>query len=270
MDELSGKLEELQIAHDIRHIDVLVSKLQQSSYISSATRFRVAELFRHELKISSVDNIAALCGLEQAFSQSTVKYIPRGIVRSAIRHLEMIKQRESVESAVQTNWNQQQWFHYLVDSDTVVEPLCTLMDSLGVCRYNVTSSLCTIVLFGSLEEKPFFDRMLVSDISSLKMMEPSTARKVFKYFGGITIEGSPDCAHLMAGNDMKSVQEGYADGTIGGFFSFGDKIVSVTAAHVVRDLCDYKVPNADVAFVDVNNVQSACNPLYQEVDTGVF
>lgn len=268
MDELSGKLEELQIAHDIGHIDVFVSKLQQSSYISSATRSRVAELFRHELKVSSVDNITALSGLERAFSQSTVKYIPRGIVRSAIRHLEMIKQREFVESEVQTNWNQQQWFHHLVDSDTVVGPLCNLMDSLGVCRHNVAPSLCTIVLFGSLEEKPFFERMLESDILSLKMMELSTARKVFKYFGGVTIEGSPDCKHLMAGNDMKSVQEGCADGTIGGFFSFGDKIVSVTAAHVVPDLCDYKVPDADVAFVDVNNVQSARNPLYYEVDTG--
>ena len=215
---------------------MFVSKLQQSSYISSATRSRVAELFRHELKISSVDNIVALSGLERAFSQSTAKYIPRGIVRSAIRHLEMIKQRESVESAVQTNWNQQQWFHYLVDSDTVVGPLRILMDSLGVCRHNVASSLCTIVLFGSLEENTFFDRLLVSDILSLKMMEPSTTRKVFKYFGGVTIEGSPDCAHLMAGNDMKSVQEGCADGTIGGFFSFEDKIVSVTAAHMVPDL----------------------------------
>ena len=70
MDELCGKLEELQSAHDIGHIDVFVSKLQQSSYISSATRSRVAELFRHELKISSVDNIVALSGLERALQCS--------------------------------------------------------------------------------------------------------------------------------------------------------------------------------------------------------
>ena len=78
MDDLSEKLEELQLAHDIGHIDVLVLNLRQSSYISSATRSRAVELFRHELKISSVDNIAALSGLERAFSQPTPKYIPRG------------------------------------------------------------------------------------------------------------------------------------------------------------------------------------------------
>lgn len=205
MDELSGKLEELQIAHDIGHIDVLVSKLQQSSYVSSATRSRVAELFHHELTISSADTIAALSSLERAFSQPITKYIPRGTVRLAIGYLEIIKQRQPVQAPVQTNWIQQQWFHHLVDFDMVVGPLRNLMDSLGVCRHNVASSLCTIVLFGSLEEKPFFDSMLASDVLSLKMMEPSTARKVFKYFGGITIEGSPDCAHLMAGNDMKSI-----------------------------------------------------------------
>ena len=157
MDELSGKLEELQIAHDIGHIDVFVSKLQNSSYISSTTRSRVAELFRHELKVSSVDNIKALSDLERAFSEPTAKYIPRGIVRLAIGHLQIFKNRESVESKVQTNWNQQQWFHHLVDSDTVVGPLRNLMDSLGVCRHNVAPSLCTIVLL-DIWKKVYFTK----------------------------------------------------------------------------------------------------------------
>lgn len=34
-------------------------------------------------------------------------------------------------------------------------------------------------------------------------------------------------------------------------------------------LCDYKVPDAVVVFVDVSNLQSVCNPLYQEVDADV-
>lgn len=195
MDELSGKLEELQIAHDIKHIDVLVSKLQHSSYISSATRFRVVELFRHELKSSLVDNFAELSGLERAFSQSTTKYIPRGVVRLAIRHLNIIKERDmtkGIATFVKSNWNQEQWFHHLVDSDTVVRPLHTLMESFGVCRHNVASSLFTIVLFGKLEENDFFDSMLATE--TLKEMKLSIAQKVFKYFGGVTIEGSSDGA----------------------------------------------------------------------------
>lgn len=44
--------------------------------------------------------------------------------------------------------------------------------------------------------------MLVSEILSLKEMKLSIAQKVFNYNGGITIEGSSDCAHLMTGNDI--------------------------------------------------------------------
>jgi len=241
MDELSEKLEELQFVHDIKHIDELVSKLQEFSYVSSATRSRVAKLFRHELNKPSVDSVLALISLERAFSQPTPKHTPRVTVRLAIEHLEMIKKKDRLQVEVQNDWNQQLWFHYLDDSDTIIEPLRTLMDSLGVCRHNVASSHCTIVLSGNLDEQTFFDKMLVSDILSLKMMEPSTARKVFKYVGGVTIEGSHECAHLMASNDMKSVQEGCEDGTIGGFFKFRDKIVSITAGHVVPAVNNFKV-----------------------------
>jgi len=198
MDELSGKLEKLQIGHDISHIDELLSKLRLYSYVSSATRSRVIKLFRYELKISSADNITALSSLELAFSQPTSKYISREIVRSVIAFLEIIKQRQSsVQAPVQTDWSQQEWFHHLVDCNMVVGPLRILMDTLGVCRHNVASSLCTIVAYGNLEEKLFFEKMLVNGELSLNMMDHSIARKVFKYYGGITIEGSLDCAHLM-------------------------------------------------------------------------
>lgn len=204
MDELSGKLEKLQIVHDIRHIDELLSKLKWYSYVSSATRSRVINLFRYELKISSADNIAALSSLERAFSQPISKYISREIVRVAITFLEIIKQRQSYvqKVLVQTDWSQHEWFHHLVDSDTVVEPLRILMDILGVCRHSVVSSMCIIVLSGSLEEKQFFEKMLVSsELLSLNMMDHSTARKVFKYYGGVTIEGSFDCARRLSSWD---------------------------------------------------------------------
>ena len=173
------------------------------------------------MKISSIDNFAELTGLERDFSQSTTKYISRRVVRLAIRHLYMIKKRDMIKqrATVEIDWNQEQWFHHLVDSDTVVQPLRHLMDSLEVCRHNVASSLYTIVLFGKLEEKQFFDRILATDV--LSEMKLSTAQKVFKYFGGVMIEGSSDCSYLMAGNDMKSVDEKSADGTIGGFLHEG-------------------------------------------------
>lgn len=60
--------------------------------------------------------------------------------------------------------------------------------------------------------------------------------------------------------------------TIGGFFQFGDKIVCVYSFGLsTLHLRDYKVPDVDVVFVDVRNVQSVCKPLYHEVDAdGVF
>jgi hypothetical protein len=42
------------------------------------------------------------------------------------------------------------------------------------------------------------------------------------------------------------------DGTVGGFFQFGNRIVSVTAAHVVPTIDSrYKVKEEDVAFIDM-------------------
>jgi hypothetical protein len=199
MDDLSHKLEELQIAHVIERIDLLISQLRQSSYISSTTRLRTVELFRHELKISlstaeNMDKIASLSLIQKYFSQSTAKYIPRNIVRLAIMHLVGINQRKNVSPKDQTNWNEQEWFHHLVDYDTVVQPLRDILDSLGVCRYRVVSSMCNIVLFGRFDDKKFFDDLRVTDVLSLSMMDPFIARCVFKYSGGFTMEGSLDCA----------------------------------------------------------------------------
>ena len=47
--------------------------------------------------------------------------------------------------------------------------------------------------------------MLASDVLSLKKMQLSTAQKVFKYIGGVMIEGSSYCSYLMAGK--QSVDE---------------------------------------------------------------
>lgn len=61
---------------------------------------------------------------------------------------------------------------------------------------------------------------------------------------------------------------------LGGFFRIGDRLMSVTAAHVVdhmpRDhFC--KVNDEDVAFIEVgSSVESVFNPLYIEPDRGTF
>eukprot|EP00981_Chlorochromonas_danica_P014021 scaffold7232_cov310-Ochromonas_danica.AAC.11 len=273
MDDLVGKLEGLKIAHDLGHVDSLISKLQTSSYVSSATRSRVVDLIKGEVQT------VELTRLGRIFSQSTACYIRREDVRQVIEILHAIKRRERVTPlSNQATWLKEEWFHRLVDGE-IIPPLRKIFDDLEVCRINIISSLCTIVLFGSKAEGEFFAelRKLFSSSSSsdgvLSNMPETTAREIFKYYGGIVINGSLDCAaYAMAGNNMKSIATGSLDGAIGGFFQFGeDRLISVTADHVVPIENKFKVENEDVAFVELDGsvVKSVCNPLFIEPDSGM-
>lgn len=271
MDALAGKLEELRFGHDVEQIDLLVSKLRQSSYVSSSTRSKVVGLVLHKKAKSPSSELDRL---EKVFGQPTTNCIKRSDVRTAINFLQTIKQNQVPSTQVdKSTWTKEQWFCHFVDSDSICDPLRDIFVRLHVCRHNVLSSLFTIVVFGDLDEGDFFLNFVNAchADSNLSNMTEAMARSIFKYHGGFSIEGSLDCGHVMAGNDMKSVRDSSSDGNIGGFFKFGDKVISVTAAHVVPNDFDYKVKDLDVAFLDVTNrMKSASNPLYLEPDKSVF
>ena len=195
MDELASNLNELRITHEFGHIDSLISKLKESSYVGSATRGRVVELIRQEVQTPE------LAQLDMIFSQSTDKYIPRAIIRKILVILEEIKKKGRRSPQLQGALKKEEWFCLLVDSDEIIPPFRIMLDRLFVCRYNVISPLFTIVLFGKLEEDKFFADLLTysqsADGSFLVGMTNHTAKSLFKYYGGVEIEGSSDSAHLM-------------------------------------------------------------------------
>lgn len=237
MNELTSKLSDLRISHDIEYIDTLILKLKESSYVASTTRGRVVKLIQQEVQTPELVQLVAI------FSQSTATYIPRAIVRKTLVILEDIKTRSRRSPPPRDTWMKEEWFCMLVDSDEVIESFRGKIDDLGVCRYNVVSPSCTIVMFGKLDEDKFFTNLLSANDSLLCGMTNEMARSLFKYHSGVEIEGSLDCAHLTAGNDMKSVD--------------------VTAAHVVPNIDSFKMIDDDVAFIFVNELaRSECNPLH--------
>jgi hypothetical protein len=266
-DELTGKLEGLRIAHDVEHIDFLVLKLKKSSYVSMATRSRIINLISHE------PQTPALVNLQKVFSKSTANYIPRANIREVIQILQEIQHKLPSTFPDKSSWTKEEWFCQLVDSDTIVSSLLEILNTLEVCRHNVISSIFTIVLFGLHDDAQFFQSLMeaCSKDEILRQMNENIARSIFKYYGGVVIEGSTDCAHLMAGNNMKTVHKESDDGTVGGFFKFKDQTVSVTAAHVVPRLNVFRLNEEDVAFVNVDSsVQSVLNQLFIAHDSGKF
>ena len=195
MDDLTLELESLQISHDVDHIDDLIFRMEKSSYISKTIRNRVADLIRRELKSSSVD-LAELNMLQRHFSQSNVTYIPRQTVRSAITHLRTIKGKNIKSNACNADfaeWGREQWYSYLVDSGTIISTLRNVFDELGICRYYSLPSRFTIVLYGNSEEDEFFETLLSRAETNLCDIPKATAKTIFKYYGGVKIEGSLDC-----------------------------------------------------------------------------
>lgn len=51
-------------------------------------------------------------------------------------------------------------FHLLVDSDKIMDPLRQALDSIGVCRSNILTSKCTIIVAGKRNEDNFFADLL--------------------------------------------------------------------------------------------------------------
>jgi hypothetical protein len=269
MDELAEKLKELQLMKDVGLIDLLVEKLEKSSYISSTTRSRVVEILQHK---SPSSETLRLMGI---FGQSTRTYIRRCDVRSVIYILQDIKKNQVATPPDNgESWVQEQWFCFLVDSDVIIKPLNEILNKLKVCRRSISPSLFTIVLFGEFEENNFFHalRQEFNQHQNFQYMTDDIMKKMFKYYGGISIEGSQDCLHVTAGNIVKSIWDGDSEiGTIGGFFKFGKRIVSVTAAHVVPQGANYYVRDADVAFIHINPiVRSVSNPLYVAPRTDIW
>lgn len=209
MEELGWKLQELRIAHDVEHIDLLISKLEASSYVTIATRSRVVDLLRSEVPTPELVN------LREVFSRSAANYIPRATVRRVIEVLRSIKEKAVPESTNKTDWTEKEWFCRLVDSEAIVPFLREIFNALDVCRCNIISPLFTIVLYGKKTEVEFFEEFmkLCSAENELIGMSETIAKKIFKYYGGVVIIGSADCVHIMAGNNKKSVANCINDGT---------------------------------------------------------
>lgn len=186
MDELKSKLIELSIAHEFGHVNLLISKLKESSYVTSATRTRVVELIRQEVQTLE------LAQLGMIFSQSTVNYIPRAIIRKTLLILGKIERKSRRSPQLQEEWKKEEWFSLLVDSNEIIPPFRNVLDRLFVCRYIVMSSLFTIILFGKLDEKTFFVDLLSAGHSFPVGITDHTAKSLFKYVGGVEVEGSSD------------------------------------------------------------------------------
>jgi len=201
--ELDLKLKGLKIAHEIEHINSLVDKLKSSYYISDDTRRRVVKLIQH-------DSNPAVAHLVQIFSQPTSVCIPRAHVRSVLSELSKIQEKQKLTALISPNTfdSKEEWFCFLVDSDKLIPSLQDLLleDDLTVCRYNVMPSLFTIVVFGKKKEEEFFKDFLAacSKQEYFSGMNEEMARRIFKYYGDVVIEGTMDCAYhnLTAGNDM--------------------------------------------------------------------
>lgn len=166
-----------------------------------------------------------------------------------------IKAKPVPDCRSKTEWTKEEWFCRLVDSEAIVPSLREIFNNLDVCRYNIVSSLFTIVLFGKKNEEEFFEQFmkLCSNESILNGMPETIVKHIFKYYGGVVINGTSDCVHIMAGNNMKSVTNESEDGTAGGCFKFGTRLMSVTAAHVIPQEFFYKVAEEDVAFFEVES-----------------
>ena len=203
MDEITKKVRELQVAKDVDLIPSLVEKMAKSSYISSTTRSRVVNILLHSNKRSP----DVMMRLADIFRQSARCYISRSDVRNAITILKEIQSDQTPTAFQNTgNWVKEQWFGYLVDSGSIIiKPLITILNKLKVCRRSVSSF--TILLFGETEEVQFFTalREEFNAIEPLRNMTDDIMKKLFKYYGGITIDGSLDCEHVMAGNCFENM-----------------------------------------------------------------
>jgi hypothetical protein len=206
MEEIT-ETESLQVTKDVDRIPSLVEKMSKSSYISSDTRSRVVNILLHSKK--GTPDAQVRMRLAEIFRQPTKCYISRSDVRSAIAILNEIQSDQTPAASQNTeNWLQEQWFGYLVDSGSIIiKPLLTILNKLKVCRRSVSSSLFTILLFGETQEVQFFAalREEFNTIEALRNMTDDIMKTLFKYYGGITIDGSQDCLHVMAGKYLGEV-----------------------------------------------------------------
>ena len=249
MENLTHSMENLQITHDFRQIEFLIEKLGSSRYVSSATRSRIVNIFRYELKnLTNANDLLIITELINIFNSSTAIFIPQNSIIKASEYLKNIKLNREAKVATykKEDWTEKQWFSFLVDSGKVVQEVRELFESLEVCRHQVNSSLQIIVVFGRLDKEKFYSDLITKEI--MKGMNNLTAKELFRYYDGITIEGSLDSAHAMAGNDMKLIDEKSEEGTIGGFFAIGKEIFAITANHVVpHNTSEYSLKENDVA-----------------------
>ena len=76
--------------------------------------------------------------------------------------------------------------------------IARVFDELGICRYYSLPSRFTIVLYGNSEEDEFFETLLSRVETNLCDIPKVIAKTIFKYYGGVKIEGSLDYLYLKA------------------------------------------------------------------------
>lgn len=221
--ELAEKLNELRISQKFDHVELLISKLVSSSYVSHSTRCMVIDLLNENQTILQfVHDHDLIAVLVATFSRPVSYYIPRATIRQTIMLMREFKKSYDAKRTISVPQCTEEWFYRLVDNSeaTVVTPLREVFDALDICRYYLVSSSYKIVVFGKKDKEDFF-KQLISKCSlhnDLKHLSISMAENILNYHGGVVIESSSDCERITAGNNMTLVIGSCFNGTDGVFF----------------------------------------------------
>jgi hypothetical protein len=188
----SNIIREIRFAHDIQHIDLLMTNLKMSNYVSYETRGRVIRLIQHESPTYEMTTLVSI------FSQPHTTYITRAIIRRVLQLLLEIKERQVDISLLDKSlWTKEEWFCFFVDNNTLIKPFSKLLrEGLSVCRYNITSSLFTVNISGKKKEDEFYRNLMDACNESneyLIGLNEQMARSIFNYHGNVVIVGRLDC-----------------------------------------------------------------------------
>jgi hypothetical protein len=196
----TDRLTEIRICHHVRLISLLVSRLEQSSYICSESRRRVVELVHYHMadigtltqsKIKELQEIAAIFG-------GQTHYIPRATIRKTVDILRHISRTFVPKlSRERTNWTHEEWFCWLTDSQSIVEPVQKILSRLGVCRITVACSSNIIHLLGETSADVFYGE-LSSQLCACdytRNIPDYVVSTVFRYRGGVIIYGTTDALY---------------------------------------------------------------------------
>jgi hypothetical protein len=180
LEQVSNKLEQLRIFNIVDNIDLLISTLRYTSYISSVKRSQILGF------IEPTENLIKI------YSQSPNNYIERSVVRETIHLLEKIKTKfVSLTVPIQNeNLTKEYLFSRLVYSNKLVEPVVFIFNELlggSNYKYSINSSLFTVSLFGKMEENLFYKEFFELFKKQFDCCDEELLKSIFNYHGNVLI-----------------------------------------------------------------------------------